>query len=58
MKEVKETHQQGMISIENLEMILKQDTQNCDVGIQISHDGRIWLCVNGVAFVRFKPKRK
>lgn len=58
MNPVEETHQQGLLSIENLDEVLKQDRMDCDVGIQIAHDGRIWLCVNGLAFIRFKPKRK
>lgn len=33
------------------------DLQNCDVGLQVAWDGRIWVCVNGVAFLRFKPSR-
>jgi len=28
------------------------------LGIQTSHDGRIWICINGVAFLRFKPFRE
>lgn len=55
---VKETHQQGHLSVENLEMILEMPIQNCDVGIQTHDDGRIWLCVNGIAFIRFKPERE
>ena len=51
MKELKETQQHGFMSIEQLEI----DSQFCDFGIQIAKDGRIWICVNGVAFIRFKP---
>lgn len=29
--------------------------QKCDVGIQVATDGRIWVCINGAAFLRFKP---
>ena len=54
---VPEIHQQGMLSLENLEEVLKMDRQSCDVGLQTSVDGRIWLCVNGMALVRFKPAR-
>jgi hypothetical protein len=54
---VPETHQQGHLSIENLDLIKSSDLHNCDVGIQTSPDGRIWLCVNGIAFIRFKPAR-
>ena len=53
MKEYPETHQTGIISIENL------PTTNFikgDLGIQIAKDGRIWICINGIAFIRFKPE--
>ena len=29
-----------------------------DIGIQIAEDGRIWICINGVSFLRFKPTIK
>ncbi len=61
MVKVPETHQQGFLSIENLDMIVNNvevDRMNCDVGLQTSPDGRIWLCVNGIAFIRFKPKQR
>ncbi len=51
MKEISETHQHGFLTIE-------KDiggSKICDVGIQVSKDGRIWICVNGQAFIRFKP---
>lgn len=54
-----ETHQKGHLSLENEATVLgmlKENKEN-DVGIMISPDGRIWLCVNGVAFIRFKPVR-
>lgn len=27
-----------------------------DFGIQIATDGRVWVCINGIAFLRFKPE--
>ena len=57
MKEVKEFHQTGMLSVENLRL-LELDHSCVDVGLQVSSDGRIWLCVNGEAFIRFKPQEK
>lgn len=57
MKVVPETHQTGSLLIENVPEVLAMDGTNCDVGLQTSADGRIWLCVNGVAFVRFSPLR-
>lgn len=58
MKEVKEFHQQGMISVENLEHIQEMDLHDSDIGLQVADDGRIWLCINGMAFIRFKPVMK
>jgi hypothetical protein len=59
MKEVPETHQRGNIQIENTQLILRKDIdlQNADFGIQIAHDGRVWVCINGLAFIRFKPTK-
>jgi len=55
MKEYKETHQEGFISIEqDLLMGIKQG----DFGIQIEKDGRIWICIDGIAAIRFRPKGK
>lgn len=56
-KDYPETHKQGRISIENLDLIKAMDLTNADCGVQISYDGRVWLCINGVAFIRFKPSR-
>jgi len=55
VKEYEETHQQGRISIENKSMILNRecDFDECidgDIGIQIAKDGRIWVCIDGIAF--------
>jgi len=61
MKELKETHQIGLISIENLDTIIThlRDPSKYlegDFGIQIARDGRVWICINGIAFIRFKPQ--
>jgi len=45
-------HQEGSMSVE---MEVKTGGHFGDVGIQIARDGRIWLCYNGQAFIRFKP---
>ncbi len=51
-KEYPETHSQGIISIENLP---KERMIKGDLGIQISENGRVWVCINEIAFLRFKP---
>jgi len=52
MKYYPETHQHGIISIENLP---ENNYMIGDLGIQIAADGRIWICIDGAAFLRFKP---
>jgi len=47
-----EVHINGLITIENIPEHLAQVG---DLGIQISIDGRIWICINGTAFLRFRP---
>jgi len=49
---MKEIHCTGIISIENIPERMVQGT----LGIQIAEDGRVWICVNGIALLRFKPK--
>ena len=48
-----ETHVKGFLMLENMD--IHQLPAACDLGIQIAEDGRVWLCVNGVAFIRFTP---
>lgn len=57
MKDYPETHQTGYVSIENSEVIrrLMLNSRHHDLGIQIAKDGRVWVCIDGVAFIRFKP---
>ena len=52
MKEIPETHIRGLMSIEN---IPEKIGEECDFGIQVAKDGRVWICVDGIAFIRFKP---
>ena len=55
MKEYPETHQQGFISMEN---VPKETAMYGDLGIQIAKDGRVWVCIDGIAFLRFRPNIK
>lgn len=52
---IKETHINGLITIENIPEFL---VHGGDFGIQISDDGRVWICINGIAFLRFSPRIK
>lgn len=60
--EIKEIHCIGITTIENVEYIkemISKDFEsiiNVDVGLQISKSGNLWVCINGVALLRFKPK--
>lgn len=56
MKTYPDTHMQGMIevnSIPNIKSLPKMIIG--DIGIEIEKDGRIWICIDGVCFLRFKP---
>jgi len=52
VKPYPETHQRGFITLENMPAEFPIE---CDLGIMISEDGRVWLCINGLAFIRFMP---
>lgn len=55
IKPYEETHMDGFISIENLP---EERSMHGDIGIQIASDGRLWVCINGIAFLRFTPSNK
>ncbi len=54
VKEYPETHMTGLISFEQS---INQGMIKGDFGIQIAKDGRIWICVDGKALIRFKPSQ-
>lgn len=54
IKNYPEVHQTGIIEVTR--EVIPRPGDIVDVGVQIAHDGRIWLCINGQAFIRFKPK--
>ena len=47
-----ETHQRGYLTIEQT---LPKHLADCDFGVQIAPDGRVWICIDGKAFLRFHP---
>ena len=53
MMEYPEQHMKGYITIENRDMF--DFPMEADLGLMVSHDGRVWLCINGIAFLRFTP---
>lgn len=55
MDEYSETFIDGMISFEqNIQMKQMEGS----LGIQVSLDGRVWVCIDGRSIIRFKPKPK
>ena len=54
-KTIPPLYQDGHLVVENMEVIERLDLTDCHFGVQIAHDGRVWVCVNGLAFLRFKP---
>ena len=50
--EYPETHRAGIIFLENMP---ESFPHKGDLGIQIARDGRVWICIDGVAFLRFSP---
>ena len=54
MKDYPETHQKGLITIEQI----PEKSLIGNFGIQIARDGRIWICIDGVATIRFKTLSK
>lgn len=61
VSEYEETHQTGTLMVENLELVQERLRANglaCDFGVKIAGDGRVWVCVDGIAFLRFKRETK
>ncbi|KKL04142.1 hypothetical protein LCGC14_2619010 [marine sediment metagenome] len=51
-----ETQQIGHISLENMPDGLKDKRFMEGIfGIQVAEDGRVWICIDGFAFIRFSP---
>ncbi len=53
MEAIKVTHVKGYLSVE----ADIKSRKECDFGIQIAGDGRVWICIDGQAFIRFKPEK-
>lgn len=58
LPEIPETHLRGHISLENVDLVQHFNLDNTDFGIQIAKDGRVWICANTIAVIRFKPNRE
>jgi hypothetical protein len=58
MAELKEQDQVTQHGIISLEYKPNHRVFSGNFGIQIAGDGRVWVCIDGQAFLRFKPVRK
>jgi hypothetical protein len=45
----------GMVSVE--QEVTRGLIKDATLGIQIGHDGRVWICLNGQAWIRFTPQK-
>ena len=52
--EFPEKHFKGVISFERS---IEQGSINGDLGIQVSRDGRVWICIDGQALIRLLPEK-
>lgn len=57
IKPYPEKHMKGVVEITEPDDSRVRNIA-CDFGIQIATDGRVWICIDGKAFVRFKPALK
>jgi len=48
-------YQSGHVYMDNPDLIQRLDLTDCEFGVQVGWDGRVWVCINGIAFLRFKP---
>ena len=58
VKEYKAIYQTGTISFENIPSELRIPgiyAMHGELGIQIARDGRVYVCINRQAFIRFSP---
>jgi len=58
IKSYDELHMDGLLSLENDIFDRTVGVVTGDVGIKIAEDGRMWMCWNGMAFLRFVPSDK
>ena len=58
MTEFGPLYQSGHVYMDNPDLIQRLDLTDCEFGVQVGWDGRVWVCINGIAFLRFKPKVK
>jgi hypothetical protein len=50
--EYPQTTQSGYISVEE---DMRAGMLKGEFGFQVADDGRVWICVNGISVIRFKP---
>ena len=52
LKHYRTFHQKGTLSIEQE---LQKGIHHCDLGIAFDSQGKIWLCMDNKAIMRFQP---
>ena len=53
-----ELHSKGNLSVESDKLSAGYGYQDVEIGLKISEDGRIWLCLEGECVLRFSPERR
>jgi hypothetical protein len=49
-------YQEGTVTLDTPDLFQRLDLDNCQFGVQVAEDGRVWVCINSVSVLRFKPK--
>lgn len=55
---VRDTDVQGALTIENPHLVREMDLTRCVVSLTVNEQGQLWLDVNGISLLRFKPASK
>ncbi|RLI66807.1 MAG: hypothetical protein DRO67_00090 [Candidatus Asgardarchaeum californiense] len=51
------TYCKGTLEIQDTFKMFPHNLLDIELGIQISDDGRLWVCINGSSFIRFRPHK-
>jgi streptogramin lyase len=57
--EYPERHTIGHVMLHDLDLAAEAlNSGEVDFGLKVADDGRVWVCIDGRAFLRFKPSRR
>jgi hypothetical protein len=48
-------YQHGAVMLDTPDLFQRLDLTDCEFGVQVGADGRVWVCINGMTALRFKP---